>query len=131
MNFLLNLIKKYRELFLYGIIGGISSGLDFIIYTILVHSGFYYLLANIIGVHCGIFCSFIFNRQYYFKVKDKTKLRFISFYIIGLTGLGLSTLMLYGMVTLANWNEIYSKLTTIVVVALIQFIMNKFITFKK
>jgi putative flippase GtrA len=130
-NTTISLVKKYRELVLYGIIGGISAGLDFIVYTLLCHLSVYYLIANTISIHCGIFCSFILNRQYNFRVKDKTAKRFISFYTVGLLGLGISTLMLYCMISMAEWNEILSKLLTIIIVALVQFVMNKLITFKK
>jgi putative flippase GtrA len=125
------LVKKYQQLLLYGIIGGISAGLDFIIYTALCHLSIYFLIANIISIHCGIFCSFILNKQYNFKIKDKPIIRFFSFYVVGLSGLGISTLMLYCMIIMAEWNEIISKLSTIIFVALIQFTINKLITFKK
>jgi putative flippase GtrA len=89
-----------------------------------------YLWANVISIHVGIFTSFILNRQLNFKVKNKTALRFLSFYTIGLIGLGISELMLYLMVTVGEMNELICKLISIVVVALIQFLLNKYITFK-
>jgi putative flippase GtrA len=124
------LIQRFRQLILYGIIGASCAGLDFCIYTLLFFVGVDYLVANLIGVHCGIFCSFILNRQFNFKIKNKTVKRFFSFYIIGLIGLGISTMMLYLLVSLAGKNELYSKLSTIVIVAIIQFFLNKYITFK-
>jgi putative flippase GtrA len=123
--------SKYIELILYGIIGSISSMLDFVIYTALCYLSLYYLIANIISIHCGILCSFTLNRKYNFKVKNNVAKRFFSFYSIGLFGLGLSSLLLYVMVTIRGWNELFSKLIMIVVVAIIQFLLNKFITFKK
>lgn len=125
------LYQRFRNLILYGIIGGFCSALDFVIYTVLCHYDVLpYLWANVISVHIGIFTSFILNRQLNFKIKDKTPQRFLSFYLVGLTGLGISSLMLYLMVDYANWNEIVCKLITIIVVALVQFFLNKYITFK-
>ena len=125
------LYQRFRNLILYGIIGGFCSALDFVIYTVLCHYDVMpYLWANVISVHIGIFTSFILNRQLNFKIKDKTPQRFLSFYLVGLTGLGISSLMLYLMVDYANWNEIVCKLITIIVVALVQFFLNKYITFK-
>lgn len=125
------LYRRFRNLILYGIIGGFCSALDFVIYTVLCHYDVLpYLWANVISVHIGIFTSFILNRQLNFKIKDKTPQRFLSFYLVGLTGLGISSLMLYLMVDYANWNEIVCKLITIIVVALVQFFLNKYITFK-
>ena len=127
-----DLYSRFRNLTLYGIIGGFCAALDFGVYTALCHFDIMpYLWANIISIHVGIFMSFILNRSINFKVKDKTTKRFMSFYAVGLTGLGISELMLYLMVTIGGMNELLGKLISIVVVALIQFILNKFITFRK
>lgn len=125
------LYNKFRNLILYGLIGGFCAALDFGIYTLLCGFDIMpYLWANVISTHIGIFTSFILNRQVNFKVKNKTALRFVSFYAVGLTGLGISELMLYLMVTVAGWNEVVCKLISMAVAALIQFLLNKFVTFK-
>ncbi len=123
---------RFRNLILYGIIGGFCAALDFGVYTALCYFDIMpYLWANVISIHVGIFMSFILNRSFNFKIKDKTTQRFLSFYAVGLTGLGFSELMLYLMVTLGGMNELFCKLISIVVVALIQFLLNKYITFKR
>lgn len=130
-NWIKRTFWKLRTLILYGLIGGFCASLDFAIYTILCHFDILpYLWANVISIHCGIICSFFLNRGVNFKVKDKTWLRFLSFYTVGLIGLGISELMLYLMVGIAEWNEIVCKLISIVVVALVQYLLNRFITFK-
>lgn len=122
---------RFRNLILYGIIGGFCAALDFGIYTALCYWNIMpYLWANIISIHIGIFASFALNRSLNFKVKDKPATRFLSFYAVGLIGLGISELMLYLMVTIGGLNELLCKLISIVVVALIQFFLNKYITFK-
>lgn len=125
------LYRKFREIILYGIIGALSASLDFGVYTFFCFVGLQYLIANAIGIHCGIFCSFILNRHFNFKVKNKTKQRFLSFYVIGLIGLLLSSFLLVLLIKYLHWNEIYSKLLSIIVVAAVQFLLNKYITFKK
>lgn len=130
-DFFLISYSRFRNLILYGIIGGICAALDFAIYSALCYFDIiFYLWANIISVHIGIFTSFFLNRSLNFKVKDKTTQRFLSFYAVGLTGLGISELMLYLMVTVGGMNELLCKLISIVVVALIQFLLNKYITFR-
>lgn len=124
------LVFKYRELILYGIIGGLCASLDFGVYTLL-SLWMPFLWANIISVHCGILCSFILNRNYNFKVKDNTGKRFISFYLVGLAGLGLSELLIYLLTDKFEWHYILAKLLTVVVVALFQFALNKLITFNR
>ena len=129
---IISLYNRFRNLILYGIIGGFCAALDFGIYSLLCHFEVLpYLWANVISTHVGIFTSFLLNRSINFKVKDKTSQRFLSFYAVGLTGLGLSSLMLWLMVDKAGWNELVCKLMSIVVVALVHFILNKYITFKQ
>lgn len=123
------LLLSNKDFILYAIIGGFCATLDFVVYTSLCFL-MPYLWANVISTHCGIFCSFLLNRQFNFKVKDKTLIRFLSFYTVGLIGLGISSLLLFILVDLVNANEIICKLLTIVIVAIIQFLLNKFITFK-
>lgn len=124
--------NKFRNLILYGIIGGISSGLDFLIYYLLVNIvGIHYLIANTCSILIGITTSFTLNRHYNFKVKDKTKQRFVVFLCVGLFGLLLSTLILYICIQQLKLDELLSKLLSIVFVVVMQFIINKNITFKK
>lgn len=126
-----NLYARFRNLILYGIIGGGCAALDFGVYTILCYFDLLpYLWANVISIHCGIFCSFFLNRSINFRVKDNATLRFFSFYAVGLVGLAISEGMLFLMVEQAGWNELACKLVSIVVVALVQFLLNKYITFK-
>ena len=125
-----SLFIRFRELILYGIIGGFCAALDFGVYTLLGQV-MPYLWANIISVHCGIICSFLLNRQYNFKVKDKPVQRFSIFYLVGLSGLVLSEVLLFLLGEKMGWNYLLAKLLTVFVVALYQFALNKLITFKK
>ncbi len=118
--------EKYRNLILYGLIGGSCALLDFIVYSGLC-SIIPFLVANVISTHCGIFCSFFLNRKYNFKVEDNTLRRFFSFYTVGLLGLAVSEGLLFLMVNYFGIEKIVSKLITVVAVALLQFV---FITFK-
>lgn len=131
MNNLVALFFRFRNLILYGVIGGFCAALDFCVYSVLCYWNVVpYLWANVISIHLGIITSFLLNRSFNFKVKDKAAIRFMSFYAVGLIGLGISELMLYLMVTVSGWNELVCKLISIIVVALVQFLLNKYITFK-
>ena len=128
---ILTICNKFHHLILYGIIGSFSSGLDFLIYTLLVQVlGFKYLIANCISVLGGITTSFILNRNYNFKVKDNTRRRFTIFLTVGLCGLMLSNLILYICIDILEMHKIVSKLLSIFLVVFFQFIVNKNFTFK-
>ena len=131
MDIIIKLYQKFRTLILYGVIGSFSSSLDFCVFALLSnYIGVYYLVANCISVLVGITTSFLLNRAYNFKVKDKTKQRFVMFLIVGLCGLLLSNLILYIGVDVMQGNEIIVKFMSIVLVVGFQFLLNKFVTFR-
>ena len=126
------LYNKYRELIKYCIIGCSGALLDFIVYTILLKAfGMNYLLANALSVTAGITNNFFLNAYLNFKVTDKLFKRFISFYLVGILGLLISEILLYLLVDIMSMNSIIAKIITIFVITIVQFILNKTITFKK
>ena len=119
-----------RNLILYGIIGGLSSGLDALVFALLVKGlGINQFVANTISIHCGIFLSFFLNSRYNFKKTDDFWGRFIPFYLTGLFGLALSQgiLWLGGRISA---DAIITKLVSIVIVALVQFFINRAVAFR-
>ena len=132
MKLIFNLFNKQKQLVIYLIIGGFCAGLDYLFFVFLVRVfSFQYLFANAISINVGIITSFILNRHYNFKMKDKTFIRFLFFYSVGLLGLVISSGMLVVMIEWLSYNKYVSKLISLIVIALIQFLLNKFITFKK
>ena len=129
---ILKFYNKFRNLILYGIIGTLSAGIDFLVfYTLTTVWGFFYLTANIFSVSIGITISFILNRNYNFKVKDNISKRFVLFISVGLSGLLLSSALLYIFIDIFTLNKIISKILSIFLVVLMQFLLNTYITFKK
>ena len=126
------LYSRFRNLILYGIIGSCTATLDFLIFTALTQGlNIYYIIANIISCSTGILCSFLLNRKYNFKVTDHTARRLLIFVTVGLTGMLLSSLILRLTIEQLQWNELVSKLVSIVIVVLFQFLLNKNISFRK
>lgn len=126
------LYSRFRNLILYGIIGSCTATLDFLIFTALTQGlNLYYIAANIISCSTGILCSFLLNRKYNFKVTDHTLRRLLIFVAVGITGLLLSSLILHITIERFQWNELISKLISIIIVVLLQFLMNKHISFRK
>lgn len=130
-----NLFIKYkdliREMFLYGIIGLTSAGIDTLVFHLLTKkAGMYSLFANMISVPIGICISFTLNLFFNFKTKDHILKRFISFFAVGMLGLVLSEAILaFG--EHQSWNILITKIASVVIVAIVQYILNKFISFRK
>ena len=129
-----SLLHKYgpllKEMFLYGIIGLTSSGIDTLLFHLLTSKvGIYSLYANIFSVIVGICISFTLNLFFNFKTKDHIARRFASFFMVGMFGLLLSE----GILALGehqSWNMLLTKIASVVIVAIIQYVLNKFISFR-
>jgi putative flippase GtrA len=78
----------------------------------------------------GISISFTLNRYYNFRVKNKTALRYLSFFSVGMCGLALSEAMLLFGGNLGI-DPFSTKLVSVVIVACFQFTLNKLISFRK
>lgn len=109
-----------------------AAGIDYLFYSILtICFGLYYIIANSFSVLIGIITSFSLNRTLNFKVTDKRAVRFCYFITIGIFGLILSNIILWVGVDNLKLHEKATKVVSIFFVAFIQFLFNKFVTFRK
>ena len=118
------------QFIIYGIIGVIASTIDVVVFSILSnHISIF--ISNAISVNIGITTSFFANTFINFKITDKIFRRALIFFSVGYLGLAISSGLLFVGVNLLEIEKLYVKVFTVFVVAIIQFILNKFITFKK
>lgn len=123
--------EGFRQMMFYTVIGLLTSVLDFIVYAVLVYAfDLHYLVANIVGVLVSIPVGFFLNRNFNFLTLDKLPLRLMSFLIVGVLGMLITGMMLYVCIDVYHFGKISSKLFSIVSVSLLQFLLNKYITFK-
>lgn len=118
-----------RNILLYGVIGGLAAAVDFGTFF-LFHSllGMNKFVANLISMHIGMLVSFSLNAKINFKKTDKLLRRFLSYYAIVLCGMAVSTFILW-LGALVTDSETIVKLFAVILVAGIQFLLNKLITF--
>jgi putative flippase GtrA len=118
-----------KQMFMYGVIGGISALTDSIVFYFL-HFDFGVYVSNFISINVGITLSFLMNTYLNFKTTDSLLKRAISFFSVGYTGLLLSMLILFIGVEILTISGMAVKLFSIIIVAALQFLLNKSITFK-
>ena len=121
--------KLVRQAFFYGLIGGASALLDFLLFTLMYKQfAMNKYLANGISVHAGIAMSFTLNRKFNFKKQDKVLYRAVCFYLTGLFGLALSQALLWcgGALLLP---VVMVKFASVFIVAAVQFVINKLVAF--
>lgn len=119
-----------RNILLYGLIGLVSAGVDVLLFRLLIYTlGYPVLFSNVFTVIIGITISFTLNRKYNFKVTDRVIRRYVIFFCVGMCGLALSELMLF-IGDQIGIEPFAVKLVSVFVVALVQFVLNKTISFK-
>lgn len=129
------LYDKYKNLFkemiLYGIFGLFAASMDTLSFMLLSKIGLSLLAANFISVNIGIAISFLLNTFLNFKKSSKLGQRALKFFGVGYMGLALSTFIMWYGVTIMHQKQIIIKVISVVIVAAVQYLLNKFITFRK
>lgn len=123
--------ESFRQLVKYILIGVLGLVVDFGIYTILTHLGLNVEIANIISSSCGIINNFLWNSFTNFKVYDRFLLRFLSYFLVGQLTTVFTTVALFIFVNQLGFNNLIVKIVATFVATLIQFVINKLITFRK
>lgn len=128
------LLYKYpilKEGFFYGIIGLTTSTIDSLTFVLLRNIGLGLFISNFIGINVGITLSFLLNTFLNFKQKDHLLKKCISFFTVGYVGLCISMLIMFIFVKKLECDELIVKVASIIIVAAIQFVLNKLITYRK
>ena len=120
-----------RQFLTYAFCGAMGVAMDFGVYTLLVHAGVFYQIANVISYACGTLLSFALNRAITFRVMDAPLRRLATFFAVAAAGYVLSSLSLYAMVEWRHADKLIAKAISIVVVVLMQYTLNARVTFKK
>jgi len=113
------------------VIGVSNTAVHLSIYYLLLWLNVYYLLADIIAFAISVWNSYFWNKKYTFdagKTTLSTILRLYAAY--GSTTL-LGTGLLFIMVDVIGLDEYISPIIKIGVITVINFILNKYIVFKK
>ena len=118
------------QFFLYSLLGSIGMLSDFAIFYVIVELDVNYQIANAIGYATGTTISFRLHRRITFRVQDRVLIRLILFFVVAGIGYTASTVMLWFFVELSGFNILFSKLMTLPIVALLQYLLNRNITFQ-
>lgn len=124
------LLDRYGQFLLYAIIGGGAVVIDVGVFALLATvGGMHVLLANTVSTAIAIVYSFVANSFGNFKVTDRLLLRFASFAAVSGVGFLVSSLMIGISVGLLAMDPILAKAITLPVVLVLQFTLNKTVTF--
>lgn len=116
----------------YGLVGVLGLVVDMgVFYLLNKKLGVNYVVANIISSSLAIIHNFILNSYFTFKITDNKLKRFATFYLIALIGMAVSSGLLVVFIDGLKLDTMVSKLITVFIVAIGQFIFNKKLTFRK
>lgn len=124
-------VKLLHASFLkYALVGVLGLAIDMgLFYVFYERMHFNYVLANIMSSSLAVVHNYILNAWFTFKVKDQLLIRFLSFYSIALAGMALSSGMLAVVIGALQMNSMLAKAIAVLVVALLQYFVNKKLTF--
>lgn len=125
------LLQK-RQFLLYCLIGFSGVGLDFCIYSLLIKTRLLdYQAANAVGYASGTLLSFVLNARFNFRVSDRISLRMLSFFGVAFLGWLASAATLGVLIGHLGWNKYLAKAATLFVVVVLQYNLNRLVSFRK
>ena len=138
MEKLISLYKRYKEIVNYLIVGGLTTVVSLGVYygcvlTILDPEVAVQLqAANIISWIAAVTFAYFTNRKFVFDSKNENKLKeATAFYGSRVTTLLIDMGCMFLMVTLLGWNDKIAKLIVQVIVTVANYVLSKFIVFRK
>ena len=132
------LYYKYEEIISYLIVGGLTTVVSLATYYLLVYTilnpkeAVELQIANIISWIASVTFAYFTNRKYVFKTKEKISFKEgINFYLYRLSTLLLDMLMMYVFVSVLRFDDKIIKLIVQFIVIVLNYVLSKFIVFKK
>lgn len=122
-------VKKFIK---FGITGGLNSLVDFLVYSLLFRLlGTGELLAQIVGYSAGTLNSYIFNKSWTFQDRGKFfSPKLVKFIVVNLVSLGVSLLVMEGLVHFFEFHWIVNKILVTGVTICINFAGSRLWVFK-
>lgn len=134
----MELLKKYEELIRYLIIGVCTTIVSLFTYYLLIYTIFNpenaleLQITNVISWIVSVTFAYFTNRKFVFKLENNASVKEASsFYASRLSTLFIDMLLMFIFVTVLKFNDKIIKLVVQVVIIVLNYILSKFIVFKK
>lgn len=118
----------------YVVAGGVAFTVDFVLLWLLTeHIGVHYLLSTVIAYSVGLGITYLLSVYWIFNERSTRNwvVELTIFALIGIIGLGLTSLSMWFLTDRLQIHYLLSKIVTTGVVFIWNFIAKKFILFKK
>ena len=121
--------KETKHALLYSLLSWIAAIVDYSVFLILTKIWLPIIISNIISGLCWLITSFSLNLRKNFKKSDNVKKRFLSYFLITVVWIIISTAIVYSLVHWANISKAVSKIIDILIMAIPLYWANRFFTF--
>lgn len=118
-----------QQFLLYCLCGGLGVSTDYAVYYLSYSAGLWYQGANGLGYLAGTLLSFTLNRVFTFGMRDRVLQRLGLFLAVAAVGYSASAALLWALVQFAHLDPRVAKLVTLPMVVVLQFALNRRITF--
>ncbi len=120
-----------KQFIRFGIVGVINTLITISIIFILSNVyNVHYIISNIIGYIAGFMNSFLMNKFWTFQSKGNFLKESYWFILVFLISYALQVLILYYLHGILKINENLSQILSMICYTLVNFILNKFLTFR-
>ena len=122
--------ESFLQFMKFCVVGLSNTAIGLGTYYLFLWLGFHYMIANVLSWVISVFNAFYWNNKYVFK-SSTTWLRalfrtYVSYGVSFLVG----TVVLYGLVEWCSVSDIIAPLLVLIVTIPLNFVLNKFWTFK-
>lgn len=135
---MIDLYNKYKEIINYLIFGVLTTLISLATYYALTFTvlnadkAFELQIANVVSWIASVTFAYFTNRSFVFESKEKLSLKeAFSFYMSRVSTLLLDMGLMYLLVTVLSFNDKLVKIIVQVVVIVLNYVLSKFIVFKK
>lgn len=130
MTHIVSLYKKHRNFILYALFGAAAAVIDYVISAIMIHFAVFDKpeICSLIGNVCGFIFTFMTNTLVNFKKRSEYMKTFASYAAICIAGSLISTLLIH--LLKSSMNIYVLKFVVMIFVCLLQYFLNRTITYK-
>lgn len=118
----------FKELVRYGLVGGLTTGFNLVLFYILERMGVYYLLANTISYYIAVFINYYMNQEFVFKSSNKHGLT--RFIILRSGSLIVDNIAFFAIVNLLDLDIMISRIGLSIFIIFSNYIFCKKMIFK-
>lgn len=136
MKKIFNLFKRYEEVILYLIVGGLTTLVSILIYALFTKLfNVNYMISNVISWIVSVSFAYIANKKVVFKsdCNDKVDLlkEIYQFFKYRVFSFIIDVLLMYFFVEIINIDDMKAKVIVQVIVVILNYVFSKLFVFKK